>query len=97
VAPRGAHRRSLIAALCNKLAPSFYLGFWRISHPRMLLVRTEPRPGAPGGPLGCIPAESSESGTFEPLALPTGPLKAGADSLLDHGPFELGKDLHHAE
>ena len=33
----------------------------------------------------------------EPLALPTGSLKAGADSLLNDRPLELGKDAHHAE
>ena len=71
--------------------------------PSMRSPRTAPRSCAPrafrgpAGPPGFVPRLGVERRAAEPLAVPTGPLKAGAEPLLDHRPFELGKDAHHAE
>jgi hypothetical protein len=40
-------------------------------------------------------SSGASRGSAELLALAYGPLKAGTDPFLDHGPFELGKYAHH--
>jgi hypothetical protein len=61
--------------------------------PELLSDLAHTRPSrCPKSLLDSFPRLGVERRAAEPLAVPTGPLKAGADSLLDHRPFELGKD-----
>jgi hypothetical protein len=79
------------------LKPVGYLLHRRGIHPELFSDLAHARPARrPQGLLDSFPDPQVKRRAAKALAVPPGPLKAGADSLLDHRPFELGKDAHQS-
>jgi hypothetical protein len=64
---------------------------------RATILRTPARPGSASAARIRSLSWAAVRRAAQALALALGPRKPGADSLLNHRPFELGKYAHHLE